>query len=290
MIKILKPSKKIILSENKKMYASYFEKVCTLYNGDTYKVIARLVMPSLISQICFSKNSKMFAIKTLIGFIYVYRVDTFKKIATFKCSETQNMQPFEFTFSKDNKKIIDLVFTNYNLGYISIYDLKTKKEEIYFQGKNSVFERIEYIDEKQEYFITGYDKLNLKKENRYFYAFMDLDNEKIRKVNLKNQLKKITYSRVLNKTYSLGTGKDVNKIFKFNKRIYEIDGIVEDINVSNNGEMLLTVNDKIIVMWDTKKYNMLKKFEMENINYVNFNREDTKLFMCSDEETVIYEL
>ena len=290
MIKILKPSKKIILSPNKKLYASYFEKVCTIYDADTYKVVAKLTMPSLISQIVFSFNSKMFAIKTLIGYIYVYRVDTYQKIATFKCIETKNMQPYEFTFSKDNKKIIDLVFSNYNLGYISIYDLKTKKEEIYFQGKNNVFEKIQYIQEKEAFLVTGYDKLNLKKENRYFYAFMDLEKEEFKKITLKHQIKKTTYSKETNKTYNLGIGKDENKLFKFNKRIYEIDGVIEDINISNKGDKLLTVNEKIIVMWDTKKYNMLKKFEMENINYVNFNEEDTKLFMCSDEETIIYEL
>lgn len=290
MIRELKASKKIILSDSKEYLASYIDKKVTVYNAETYKEIIEIKFQSIVSQIAISHNSKMLAVKTLLGDIYVYKIKDFTKVCEFKCAEKKSTQIFDMIFSCDNKKIIDLVLSNDNLGYISVHDIKTGKEDIYFQGKNSLFETIKYIEKQEKYFVTGHDKLTLKNKNRYFYAFLDLKKEEMKKITLKHQIKKTAYSPVLNKTYNLGIGIDENKIFKFNRRIYSINGMIKDINVSNKGDKLIVFNENIITLFDTKKFNMLKKFEMEDINYVDFSKEDTKLYMCGDKETVIYEL
>lgn len=290
MIRELKRSKKIIMSENKKYLFSYIDKTVTCYDAETYKEIIEINFQSIVSKIAVSHNSKMLAVKTLVGDIYVYKIKDFIKICEFRCEETRATQTFDMIFSKDNKKIIDLVLSNNNLGYISIRDIKTAKEVVYFQGKSSIFETIKYLKSKDNYFITGLDKLNLKKKNRYFYAFLDLEKEEFKKINLKHQIKKTAYAENINKTFNLGIGIDENKIFKFNSRIYKIEGVIKDINVSNKGDKLLVYNENLITLFDTKKFNMLKKFEMEDINYIDFSKEDTKLYMCSDKETVIYEL
>jgi len=88
-------------------------------------------------------------------------------------------QDYGICFSADNKKILDLVYSDDLFGYIAVWDIGTWSETRFFESKNNVFTIIVGQAETGSYFVSGFHRTSADYAHTTpFYMWFDVENGK----------------------------------------------------------------------------------------------------------------
>ena len=171
LVHTLKRANSIAISPDGKLIATATATQINLFDAASYQQVA-LFRDCPNSIVSFSPNNTWLLFKSVERRLGLFDLKSMRLFRKFSVKNNTQSQDYGICFSSDESKIINLVYGNDLLGYISIWDTAAWTEQRYFEGQNNVFTHIQYCPKKARCFISGIRRpAGTIKENRSFYLW-----------------------------------------------------------------------------------------------------------------------
>lgn len=281
LVKKLKSSYQIKLSNDGQFLCHTMESKTVVYNANSWEKVAELRKPKNPGEIKFSKNNNYLYIKNSIGTICVYETSEFSLIKTLKSNKTLQMNEGDFALTNDVFVIIDTLNTNSGNQLASI-NLDNGKYNILteFEDSITVFKFEQYITNEDCYLFTlSYDN-EYQDYREYNLLKVKYENEEA-SINIIIHPKRIYWDSVIydpiHNVYILVSDFEIiilDSTFKkvlrekniLGKMRNEDFGYFNHFNQSKNAKFLiLTYSEKIIIL----SYDDLQIIAEEHISYAS---------------------
>ncbi len=192
MLKKFRKSFEIKMSPDGK-YISHNGGSVNLIDTENYTLVANFRDIKYPNHLCYSYDSKLLAVKSTQRKIAIYDLENQKLINIYRLKRNSQPQDCGFCFTVDNKYILNLVYTNELLGYISKIDIETFEEERFFEECTYAFESIQYVSERKQYLISGFDRNKQVDKSTSFIMWYTESDNLFELVDLDTQIQQMLY-------------------------------------------------------------------------------------------------
>lgn len=165
----------------------------SLFDAENYTEVANFRDIKYPHHLSYSYDSKLLAVKSTQRKIAIYDLENQKLINIYRLKRNSQPQDYGFCFTVDNKYILNLVYTNELLGYISKIDIQSFEEERFFEECTYVFNSIQYVNERKQYLISGFDRNKQGDKNTSFIMWYSESDNSFELVDLDTQTQQMLY-------------------------------------------------------------------------------------------------
>lgn len=291
LVKKFKKSYEIKMSPNSKYIGHFSSSAVSLFDAENNLQIADFRDVKYPSHITFSSDSKLLAVKSNQKKIAVYDLEKLELIKMFNIKKNSQPQDFGFCFTYDKKYILNLVYTNDLLGYISKINVETLHEERFFEGSTCVFTYIQYIEAKEQYLITGFDRTIDEGININFIMWYSATDNSFERINLDFEIHQIVYHEETKTFVGWELGGQSLKVIS-NDFINEIpeDEYIILVAFSKNGRYIAVVLSKTVNIYEYPKVKLICAINNKNNCYAEFSPDDKHILIGAWGNGYIYKL
>lgn len=301
MLKKFSKSYEIKMSPDGKFLSHFNSTSVSVFDLENYVQIADFRDVKYPSHLSYSHDSKLLAVKSNPRKIAIYDLEKLKLIKLYRLKKNSQPQDNGLCFTNDNKHILNLVYTNESLGYISKIDIETFEEQRFFEECDYVFNYIQYVNERRQYLISGFDRNKQGDRDICFIMWYSEIDDSFERIDLDIQIHQILYLAVTNTFvgWSL-SGKELTIISDTNavkNKIGKISAAAETAsrsNVIDNSKGLKKLlgqyqldNGSLNLKLD--RHRVVGPFEEDYISHICFSNNNKYLAVVLSEVVKIYE-
>lgn len=242
-----KPSFSLTFSPDGKWIAQNKSSRINLFEANTYKQVASFKDIPYISEAVFSNDSKYLLAKSTDCKLALYELGKMELAHKHRIKKNRQPQDKGICFSSDDKKIVDLVYSNDLLGYIAVWDMETWGETRYYEGDNNVFETIVSHNSNGKCLVSGHHRDRSGIFDIPFYLWFDVSSGVGEIVDTKFTAgTSFMFAEKLNCVFAYHD-EDASITFLQESRVVKLteNGVIQSISLS-------TDNTKVAVMFDMK--------------------------------------
>jgi WD40 repeat protein len=151
-----------------------------LYDIEDYSEVTKFRDLAYASQIKFSEDGKLLAVKSIEPELAVYDLEQKALLFITRFENTSAAQDGKLCFSPDNQYLYNIVSFNDGSSAIARIDIKKQSHQIIFQFENCRFEDAEYLPWRGVFLFGGLDQT----AGKYFVLEYGAGNDKFRRVTL----------------------------------------------------------------------------------------------------------
>ncbi|MCM3115726.1 hypothetical protein M3610_10540 [Neobacillus sp. MER 74] len=223
LIKNLKTSYEIVLSNDKKLLCHLMGGKTVIFDTKTWEKVIELKKPNNPSHLHFSQNDEMLYIKNTVGTFCVYNTKDFQLIKTIKSGKSFQIVEGNFALLDNPFTILDVLKIN-DKKQVCTLNIETGIYQVLTELEGSHIEFNQFVPNDNSYLFTLY---YLKEINGDHYSRQKL-------VKVKNPLTEPSYSFVSSlelQNWDLVYFEPVHQVYIFVHKDYELT--IMDANLKN---------------------------------------------------------
>jgi WD40 repeat protein len=235
-----------------------------LFNAVTYELVASFKDIPYISKEVFSNDSKYLLAKSTDCKLALYDLEKMELVHKHKIKKNAQPQDQGICFSSGSKKIVDLVYNNALLGYISVWDIETWDETRYYEGENNVFQTIISLNSKEKCFVSGYHRDRFGVFNIPFYMWFDVHGGMGEFIDTKFDAGTMfIFAEKLDKIFAYN-GSDTNITFLQESRVTQLaeNDRIQNVALSTDNTKAAVIFDKQTVVYDFPSIEIIAELDV----------------------------
>jgi len=285
----------LLMSPDGKLIAQTNSTQINLFDTTTFEQVAQFKdIPN--AKVIFSSDSKRLLAKAVDRKLGLYDLE--KQVLLHKHSIKKNSQSQDYSicFSDDNKKIIDLVYSDDLFGYIAVWDIETWNESRFFESKNNVFTMIVGQAETRNCFVSGFHRTSADYAHTTpFYMWFDVESGKGDYIDTDfANSEKLMYADKSNTIFAYsGAGKkDAAITFLTDKRVIQLgDSPIHMVALSPDNKNLAIMFQSGATVFTFPDIEPLAAIDtQEGFGSISFSPDGKKLLVGTWKNGFLYEL